>query len=298
MLYQRIQYFLKAAEAPSFSSAAEQMYLSPQALTKQITALEKELGGRLFDRSSQGVSLTNFGKYAYPRLLKIQTELNDTLDELKLWNHEGKAQLHIGIFSALPQDALITPLVTFLLGTFPQYQIILNMVTMDEGHRLLRKGRLDILITNIHEEEDLSSYRCLSLARHEAKVVVSLFHPWAIKDSLTLEDLKKETFLKLRRNDPHYTVPVTQSFYERVPCKAVQWVSNFDTMYTLLQQGNSFAVIPRAFQNMDHSRLKYFDFPGQTIFYDTAVIYNPSSPVHELEAVIEELKEEFDLTEL
>ena len=45
MIYQRIKYFLKAAEYGSFSKAAAQMYVSPQALTKQIALLENEIGG-------------------------------------------------------------------------------------------------------------------------------------------------------------------------------------------------------------------------------------------------------------
>ena len=61
---QKIRYFLRAAEEKSFSRAAQQIYVSPQALTKQITALEQEIGGELFTRSSRGIELTRLGVLA------------------------------------------------------------------------------------------------------------------------------------------------------------------------------------------------------------------------------------------
>ena len=63
MIYQRIRYFLKAVETESFSKAAVQMFVSAQALTKQISLLEEELGDKLFERSPQGVKLTQYGAY-------------------------------------------------------------------------------------------------------------------------------------------------------------------------------------------------------------------------------------------
>ena len=58
MDYQKIKYFLTAAESKSFSEAARKCFVSPQALTKQITLLEEELGVTLFIRSKKNIVLT------------------------------------------------------------------------------------------------------------------------------------------------------------------------------------------------------------------------------------------------
>lgn len=50
-----LETFLKTADAGSFSRAAAQAYISPTAVIKQINALEKDLGVRLFDRSHNGL---------------------------------------------------------------------------------------------------------------------------------------------------------------------------------------------------------------------------------------------------
>lgn len=295
MVYQRIRYFLKAAQTGSFSGAAKQVYVSSQALTKQIGLLEEELGGKLFERSPKGASLTRLGEYAYQKFEKIDTDLSDAIEELKIRARDGKERINIGIFSALPQETLVTPLVSFLLASFPNYQIALDLLDLDEGRKLLLDGKIDLLLTNTHEEDDWESNRCLSFGEYEAKVIVSLLHPWAVKDKITTEDMRQQTFLKMRMGHGVYKVPLEQSFYETMPCKNVQRVSNFDTMYALLHQGEAFAVFPMAFTHMDVAKIKCFDFPGRKFRFHTAMIYNPNSSLRGLNEIAERVEEEFDL---
>lgn len=298
MIYQRIRYFLSAAGTGSFSKAAGQMYVSSQALTKQIGLLEQELGGKLFERSPQGVKLTGFGEYALEKLKKLDADFNDTMEELRIRARDHKVRMHIGIFSSLPQETLVTPIISFLLGAYPNYQISLDLVDLHEGRELLLNGKLDFFLTNTHEEDDWDDNRCLSFGEHEAKVIVSLLHPWAVKDQITIEDMKKETFLKMDMGAGHYTVQAEKSFYQNIPCKDIRKVGNFDTMYALLQQGNAFAVFPKAFAYMDQARIKYFDYPDGSLRFFTALIYNPHRSMHELDGVVEEIKEEFELKEI
>ncbi len=274
------------------------MYVSAQALTKQVALLEEELGGRLFERCPQGVSLTRLGEYARERFEKIDRDFNHAVEEIKARAGDGKERINIGIFSALPQESLVTPLVSFMMGAFADYQINLNLIDLHEGKKLLLEGKIDILLTNTHEEDNWAGYRCLSFARHDAKVIVSLLHPWAVKEHITAEDMRQETFLKLDMGRGDYTVPREESFYETIPCKNVQRVSNFDTMYALLQQGGAFAVFPMMFTNMDRAKMKYFDFPGKKLLFHTALIYNPGNRLSGLNNIAGEIEEEFDLIDV
>jgi len=296
MYYQRIHYFLKAAEANSFSGAAAQIHISPQALTKQICLLEEELGGKLFERSSKGIELTEFGEYARPKFYKIDADLHQALDDLKGRAKLDKQQVNIGIFSGIPRDTVVFPMVSYLLGAFPHYQIVLNMTDYQEGYQLLFDGKIDLLLTNTHEEYNWTDYRCLSLNSMKAKVLISLLHPWAIKERITEEDMQKDVFLKLKTDHMNYKVPPEESFYENIPCRRVEEVSNFNTMFTLLQQGIGFAVFPGEFAYMAQSRLMSFDYPGRDFIYHTAIVYREKNPLKALAEMVRELQEEFDLT--
>ncbi len=294
-MYQKIRYFLKAAETGSFSTAAQEMFISPQAMTKQINALEAELGGKLFSRSPQGVSLTRFGQFTQQKLAPLTQEFDQAINEVKDFIRNDKTRVAIGIFAALPREEIVSPLVSFLLASYPDYQISLEMIELEEGRKKIMDGTLDLLLTNVHEQDNLFGYDCLSFAEHETKVVVSLTHPWVLKDAITTEDLAQETFLKMKMDDEHYLVPPEENFYLNIPCKNVRIVKNFDTMLILLRQGAGFGVFPMAFLDMDRAQVKCFDYPGKTLLYHTALVYNRNNPLQGLKRIVSDLKEEFDL---
>src|SRR3970040_2888538 len=58
--------FLAVAQHRSFSRAAEKLYLTQPAVSRQIQALEELLGGRLFDRVGRCILLTEVGNILLP----------------------------------------------------------------------------------------------------------------------------------------------------------------------------------------------------------------------------------------
>ena len=61
----QLETFLRVADAGSFNKAAEQSYITPTAVIKQINLLEAELGVQLFERSHRGLRLTKAGMSLY-----------------------------------------------------------------------------------------------------------------------------------------------------------------------------------------------------------------------------------------
>lgn len=62
MTQSQITYFLTVADTLSFSKAAAALFVSQPAVSKQVSLLEEELGLTLFDRTRQGVFLTEAGR--------------------------------------------------------------------------------------------------------------------------------------------------------------------------------------------------------------------------------------------
>ncbi|MDB5036681.1 MAG: transcriptional regulator, LysR family [Bacteriovoracaceae bacterium] len=79
--HSRIQYFLKLAKHPSFSTASTQCGISQSALSSAIQKLEDDLGTKLFDRSKKGVKLTSRGQALYSTLSKTETMLNQEISK-------------------------------------------------------------------------------------------------------------------------------------------------------------------------------------------------------------------------
>ena len=80
MLYNtHLDTLIRVAEAGSFRQAAEQMKISPSAVLKQISLLEKELGVRVFERSRKGVALTRAGESIYKDAIFVVQFCNDAV---------------------------------------------------------------------------------------------------------------------------------------------------------------------------------------------------------------------------
>ena len=66
-----IEAFVKVSETKSFTEAAARLGQSKSAISRYITALESELGARLFHRSTRTLALTEAGQSYYERMARI-----------------------------------------------------------------------------------------------------------------------------------------------------------------------------------------------------------------------------------
>ena len=68
MYNHQLETFIRVADAGSFNKAAEESYITPTAIIKQINLLEDSLGVKLFERTRRGLTLTKAGRSMYQDL--------------------------------------------------------------------------------------------------------------------------------------------------------------------------------------------------------------------------------------
>ena len=73
-----LRYFLTVAREQSFTKAAEQLNITQPTLSRQLAALEEELGAKLFNRGGHQITLTNEGLLLKRRALEI-VDLEDKI---------------------------------------------------------------------------------------------------------------------------------------------------------------------------------------------------------------------------
>lgn len=144
MNFQNLEYFIAVARTGNISKAAEQLNITQQALSNQISRMEQELGCTLFDRK-HGFELTYSGKCfrdAASQILDINKQTESRLNDI---NANRRGELKIGISHTRGQAIL--PLV------FPEFiksnpQISLSVVesSTHDLEEQLEKGSIDIMI--------------------------------------------------------------------------------------------------------------------------------------------------------
>lgn len=103
MMYNpQLETFLRVADAGSFNKAAEELFITPPAVIKQITSLEAGLDLQLFVRSPRGLKLTEAGKSIYRDAQYIIQYCKDSVVRAKNAAEEGDKVIRIG---TSPHDA-------------------------------------------------------------------------------------------------------------------------------------------------------------------------------------------------
>ena len=136
-------YFLTIAKERSFTKAAEQLHITQPTLSRQIAALEEEIGVPLFVRSGRNITLTDAGILFKRRALEIIDLKERTLEELK--GHDeliaGTVTVGCGKFSIVEDLAKICKI---FKDKYPLVQIALHTATADSINEMMNKGLVDI----------------------------------------------------------------------------------------------------------------------------------------------------------
>lgn len=112
MYNRQLDTFIAVADAGSFNRAAELLYISPNAVMKQINLLEEHLGLLLFERTYRGINLTAAGKSFYHDTQYLIQYSKDSIARAKNNSETSAPSLRIGL-------SLTTP-VQFLVSLWPR----------------------------------------------------------------------------------------------------------------------------------------------------------------------------------
>ena len=150
MTIAQVKDFLAILEFGGFSAAADEMYISQSSLSKQIKALEAEIGLELFVRSNNKVSLTPAGEI----FLKYAQKFNRTYTELmtKMSYLQKDAASETVYFGTLPlmQDYHIAQQLATFQDAMHTIQINITEANQSELLKLLDNGKIDLSILRLN----------------------------------------------------------------------------------------------------------------------------------------------------
>ena len=125
--FSALRLFISVIDTGSFSAAGELLGISTSVVSRQIAALEAELGTRLLKRSTRRVALTEAGSLYLKRIRSLLTELAETNRSLKQPNTSAAGRFRIAAPTALGL-ALIAPAIADFMAAQPNVVIQLDLL--------------------------------------------------------------------------------------------------------------------------------------------------------------------------
>ena len=204
----QLETFIRVADAGSFNKAAEEAYITPTAVIKQINLLEASLDVKLFERTHRGLILTKAGKSLYQDTKYIIQYCKDSVTRAKNAMQESANVIRIGTSPMTPAQ-LLMQLWPKIQVNCPdmKFQIIPFENTPENAREILGNlGKNVDVIGGIFDETMLNLRNCagLQLSREPLCCAVSIHHRLAAKSKLLIEDLYGENLLLMRRDWSHY----------------------------------------------------------------------------------------------
>lgn len=138
-----LRYFLTVAKEQSFTKGAEQLHITQPTLSRQLAALEEELGTPLFIRSGRNITLTDEGVLLKRRALEIIDLEERTIDEIRGTEEliDGTITIGCGEFAAVETLAQICK---SYKEKYPLVQIAIHTATADTIYEMMSKGLVDV----------------------------------------------------------------------------------------------------------------------------------------------------------
>lgn len=182
-----LRYFLLVAKEQSFTKAAKQLNITQPTLSRQLAALEEDLGAKLFDRGGQSVTLTNEGLLLKRRALEMVDLEEKLLSEFQSDSESVEGKIVIGCGEFLAVETLAKICKQFR-EKYPLVQFVLHTGTADSILERMGKGLVDIgLFLEPVNTEGLDYIR-IQGSDHWV-ITMKTTDPLAKKEKITKEDL-------------------------------------------------------------------------------------------------------------
>jgi DNA-binding transcriptional LysR family regulator len=190
----QLRAFLVVLEETSLNRAAVRLRISQPALSRQMQALEHELGGKLLERTSSGVRSTGAGHLLAKRIRSVLEDYDKALAETRRLIRGERDQIRIGYLGSAAKQFL-NPALVSLRKAYPGAKPRLLDLTPGEQISAFRSGEIDIGLIGQEGQVLAKEFYMRKIATLPVIAVVPADHALAARKRIKLAELKNEAFV-------------------------------------------------------------------------------------------------------
>lgn len=266
MKIQQIRYFLALAEELHFWKTSEKIYISQSSLSRQIQALEEELGFKLLERDKRNVKLTEAGKFIRDRWKILIDEMERSHTQAKKISEGTSGFISIGYPGSISSTFLPELLKAFTAG-MPDIKIELVEPTDATNEKLLLNYQIDVAFSRDMVQHPAMSSR--KLYSEPVCLVVPENH-WLNEESLQdLKGLENESFILSGLHHSTYFASLLRKIFSTY---GFEPKTNIETDFgglilNLVSNGLGISILPYSFKFGASSKVRFINLQEKVDLY-------------------------------
>lgn len=242
----RMRILREVASHGSIAAAAEALYMTPSGVSQQMTALEREAGVGLLDRSHRSVRLTSAGERLVSRTEQVLAVLEEAQADLAAVAGGLAGRLSICAFPTAAR-AILVPALKHIRAANPGIELRVSDLEPEESIPALKVGEMDVVVT--YEFDHLPTPRDPGVERiilmHEPMYVAMHRHHASIAAGpLRIADLADEDWVVGRDGSPFLEVQVRVAneagFEPKIPFQS----NDYQVILAAVQADLGIALVP------------------------------------------------------
>ena len=192
MNLRQLHVFASVVKHMSVSLAAEELFITQPAVSQQIRGLEQQLGVKLFERTPNGLLLTEGGEAIHPHvqaILASQARIDHVVAEQR-----GATRGHLAVAANTTGGMYVVPaMLRAFREAHPEAEIVLQVHSTDRICERLLQNLLDVAV--VTGPVEVGSVVVADLCEDELYLIVSPSHPFAERATVSREEVAAEPFV-------------------------------------------------------------------------------------------------------
>ncbi|MEU5897280.1 MULTISPECIES: LysR family transcriptional regulator [Streptomyces] len=257
MIEARRLHILRAvADHRTVTAAAAALYLTPSAVSQQLTALEQETGHRLVERSARGVRLTAAGEILLTHTNAVLAQLERAEAELAAYSSGEAGTVTVAAF-ATGIGLVVAPALARLADSAPGIRVRVQDAEGDASLPMVLDRQVDVAVAVEYRGApgaDDPRLTRVPLYAEPFDAVLPLGHRFADTERVALAELAKDAWIGPFAGNPCHDVVVLACEQAGFQPLLEHWSDDFRAVVALASAGAGVALVPRsALRGMDVS---------------------------------------------
>ena len=286
----QLRAFLVTLEEGSLNRAAVRLRMSQSTLSRQMQALEAEIGGALLERTTAGVRPTDAGYALVSSLPDVLAKYDAAIAEARRLARGQRDLIRVGYLGSAAQ-MFLDPALSAMRRSHPGVKVKLLDLSPGEQIAALRKGEIDLAL--IGQEGALLSteFYTRKLTTLPVVAVMTADHPLALRKQIWLKELRDERFI----SSPEEDLPGRDRWIAQLCRRAgfrpkfVQAAAGVSNMFTLIGSEGAVTLVPAYLRGFPVAGVAMVQLSDTKATWDFLVVWQRGRTAKSLRALLDAL---------